>query len=100
MPPGTDARPAGHLASGRLDCRRGMSMLKMRETSTQRAAPLYARSVATPSLVGQTRMNSENKTPGLIPAVTWLRHYPRQWLGADITAGLVSAAVVIPKAMA
>ncbi len=36
----------------------------------------------------------------LIPALAWLRHYPRQWLRTDITAGLIAAAVVIPKAMA
>jgi high affinity sulfate transporter 1 len=30
----------------------------------------------------------------------WLLHYPKGWLGADITAGLTSACVVIPKAMA
>jgi high affinity sulfate transporter 1 len=30
----------------------------------------------------------------------WLRGYPRAWLGPDVTAGLTSAAVVIPKAMA
>lgn len=37
---------------------------------------------------------------GLIPALVWLRRYPREWLGSDVTAGLISAAVVIPKAMA
>ena len=45
-------------------------------------------------------MNSETNRPALIPALTWLRHYPRQWLRADVTAGLIAAAVVIPKAMA
>jgi high affinity sulfate transporter 1 len=30
----------------------------------------------------------------------WLRGYRQEWLGPDIIAGLVSAAVVIPKAMA
>ena len=45
-------------------------------------------------------MNSETKQSGLIPALTWLRRYPGQWLRADVTAGLIAAAVVIPKAMA
>jgi SulP family sulfate permease len=39
-------------------------------------------------------------SPGLIPALTWLRRYPKEWLRADVTAGLIAAAVVIPKAMA
>jgi high affinity sulfate transporter 1 len=37
---------------------------------------------------------------GFIPSLTWLRRYPKEWLGRDVTAGLTSAAVVIPKAMA
>jgi len=37
---------------------------------------------------------------GFIPSLTWLRRYPKAWLGRDVTAGLTSAAVVIPKAMA
>src|SRR5918993_2356692 len=36
----------------------------------------------------------------LIPSLGWLRSYPRAWLGTDVTAGLTSAAVVVPKAMA
>jgi high affinity sulfate transporter 1 len=35
-----------------------------------------------------------------IPAITWLRGYEKPWLRADILAGLIAAAVVIPKAMA
>jgi high affinity sulfate transporter 1 len=34
----------------------------------------------------------------LLPA--WLTHYRREWLSADVIAGLITAAVVIPKAMA
>lgn len=30
----------------------------------------------------------------------WLRHYEKEWIRADVVAGLVAAAVVIPKAMA
>ena len=45
-------------------------------------------------------MNTDSNHPGLIPALAWLRRYPREWLRADVTAGLIAAAVVIPKAMA
>lgn len=45
-------------------------------------------------------MASETNLERFIPALHWLRGYPRQWLGADVSAGLISAAVVIPKAMA
>ena len=34
------------------------------------------------------------------PLPAWLVHYRREWLSADVVAGLVTAAVVIPKAMA
>ncbi len=36
----------------------------------------------------------------LIPAAAWLARYDRSWLRADVLAGLSTAAVVIPKAMA
>ena len=45
-------------------------------------------------------MNGNTNQPGLVPALVWLRRYPSQWLRADVTAGLIAAAVVIPKAMA
>ena len=45
-------------------------------------------------------MASEANLGRFIPALRWLRGYPRRWLSADVTAGLISAAVVIPKAMA
>jgi high affinity sulfate transporter 1 len=35
-----------------------------------------------------------------LPALAWLRGYSGQWLRADAVAGLIAAAVVIPKAMA
>ena len=44
--------------------------------------------------------SSDTNQPSLVPSLAWLRRYPRQWLRADITAGLIAAAVVIPKAMA
>jgi SulP family sulfate permease len=34
------------------------------------------------------------------PAAAWLRNYRREWLPADVVAGLTTAAVVIPQAMA
>lgn len=34
------------------------------------------------------------------PGTGWLREYSRDWLRADVIAGLTAAAVVIPKAMA
>jgi high affinity sulfate transporter 1 len=36
----------------------------------------------------------------IVPAVAWLARYERPWLRADLLAGLTTAAVVIPKAMA
>ena len=45
-------------------------------------------------------MNGEANQPGFIPAITWLRDYQKPWIRTDIIAGLVAAAVVIPKAMA
>ncbi|HEY7675654.1 MAG TPA: SulP family inorganic anion transporter [Candidatus Methylomirabilis sp.] len=35
-----------------------------------------------------------------MPAIGWLRGYRRDWLRPDVMAGLVTGAVVIPKAMA
>ncbi len=37
---------------------------------------------------------------GFVPAWTWLTAYERGWLLPDLLAGLTTAAVVIPKAMA
>ena len=36
----------------------------------------------------------------LVPSLSWLAGYKRPWLRADVLAGLTTAAVVIPKAMA
>ena len=35
-----------------------------------------------------------------LPVLSWTRGYPADWLSGDITAGLTTAAVVVPKAMA
>jgi SulP family sulfate permease len=45
-------------------------------------------------------LNRTKKQRGFISAAGLLRNYQRQWIGADVMAGLVAAAVVIPKAMA
>jgi sulfate permease, SulP family len=45
-------------------------------------------------------MHDEANQSRRIHALAWLRGYPRQWLRSDVTAGLIAAAVVIPKAMA
>jgi SulP family sulfate permease len=37
---------------------------------------------------------------GYLPAVGWLRVYRRPWLRGDLAAGVTTAAVVIPQAMA
>jgi len=36
----------------------------------------------------------------LVPALEWLPQYDRSWLQADVVAGLTTAAVILPKAMA
>ena len=36
----------------------------------------------------------------VLPVFSWLPQYQRSWLRSDVIAGLTTAAVVIPKAMA
>src|SRR5438270_14092849 len=48
--------------------------------------------------VDMERMN--NNQSNTIPVLAWLRGYQKAWLRADILAGLIAAAVVVPKAMA
>ena len=45
-------------------------------------------------------MNGKPRQPGLLPVIDWLRDYPKEWIPADAMAGLIAAAVIIPKAMA
>ena len=45
-------------------------------------------------------LKSERVQPGLIPCMGWLREYRKDWLRNDAMAGLITAAVIIPKAMA
>lgn len=35
-----------------------------------------------------------------LPIIGWLRTYPKKWMSNDVIAGLTTAAVIIPKAMA
>src|SRR5512136_1369893 len=48
----------------------------------------------------RTGLNSERARPGPIPCMEWLQGYRKDWLRYDVMAGLITAAVVIPKAMA
>ena len=56
----------------------------------------------TPQCVSRrySKLNGKPRQPGLLPIIEWLRDYQRQWIAADVLAGLVAAAVIIPKAMA
>jgi high affinity sulfate transporter 1 len=49
---------------------------------------------------GSTVTERDARRPGLVPAARWLAAYEKPWLRADVIAGLTTAAVVIPKAMA
>lgn len=45
-------------------------------------------------------MNDSRNQQGRLAGGFWLRAYRREWIRADVIAGLIAAAVVIPKAMA
>lgn len=45
-------------------------------------------------------MMTETRTKTRIPILEWLSGYRKEWVGLDVIAGLTTAAVVIPKAMA
>lgn len=45
-------------------------------------------------------MITTHKSKWRIPILDWVAGYQKQWFGMDIIAGLTTAAVVIPKAMA
>src|SRR6516225_7362012 len=36
----------------------------------------------------------------VLPLPAWMKHYRSEWLKADVLAGLITAAVILPKAMA
>jgi high affinity sulfate transporter 1 len=48
--------------------------------------------------MADTLETGQRASASLVP--DWLRHYRSEWLSADVVAGLITAAVVIPKAMA
>lgn len=45
-------------------------------------------------------MNKSAMLESWIPALAWLKSYQKEWLRCDLVAGLTTAAVVIPQAMA
>src|SRR5271154_2782278 len=45
-------------------------------------------------------LSTEHTSSGYLPIADWLFNYQKEWLRPDIIAGLTTAAVVIPKAMA
>jgi len=45
-------------------------------------------------------LHGERAQPGLTPSIGWLRGYQKDWLRYDVMAGVITAAVIIPKAMA
>jgi len=53
-----------------------------------------------PTLVSQENQVSNHQRPRAIPLLEWLPGYQSSWLRYDLIAGLITAAVVIPKAMA
>src|SRR5579884_1693738 len=48
----------------------------------------------------ELELSGAKNQSSFFPAVAWLRNYKKQWISRDLIAGLVAAAVVIPKAMA
>ena len=45
-------------------------------------------------------MSTNRQSHGYLPITEWLFGYHREWLRPDLIAGMTTAAVVIPKAMA
>ena len=45
-------------------------------------------------------MSTDRQRLGYLPIADWLFSYQKDWLRPDIIAGITTAAVVIPKAMA
>jgi hypothetical protein len=50
--------------------------------------------------MGEGQANAPHGIRRFLPILNWLPTYPARWLRADLVAGLVTAAVVIPQAMA
>jgi len=51
-------------------------------------------------MTGSAVTERGERRTGLVPALAWMAAYESPWLKADVVAGLTTAAVVIPKAMA
>src|SRR5262244_45433 len=49
---------------------------------------------------GENELPTNRQLNGYIPITDWLFSYNKEWLRPDLIAGLTTAAVVIPKAMA
>ena len=45
-------------------------------------------------------LSTDRQSHGYLPIADWLFNYQKEWLRPDIIAGLTTAAIVIPKAMA
>src|SRR5215475_1033377 len=50
--------------------------------------------------MNRTRPGTDGSRGLRLPVPEWIRDYHREWLELDVVAGLTTAAVVIPKAMA
>src|SRR5262245_56930665 len=48
----------------------------------------------------KTQMSANRRRHGSFPILEWFFGYQKDWLRWDLIAGLITAAVVIPKAMA
>src|SRR5204863_9373858 len=58
---------------------------------------------AAPSVGQSSRMSLDERSStgdSIVPGVTALRTYDRQWLGDDAVAGVVLAAILVPQGMA
>src|SRR5215469_11631284 len=52
------------------------------------------------STLPDEQSNGTSRTKSALPILGWLLSYQKEWLRLDVIAGLTTAAVVIPKAMA
>jgi high affinity sulfate transporter 1 len=70
-------------------------------TVTEQAAEEAFRPIRDPALTQGVSLVSSKPTGSLHRLVPgWLREYQSEWISLDVVAGLTTAAVVIPKAMA
>jgi len=98
--PGAEAEVVRSVASGAHPVR-AKHAYDTRIADMRRRNLPYTRPIdAIVSLKGLFAMSSPGLLASLLPAAGWLARYPRDWLTSDVLAGLTTAAVVIPKAMA